>query len=1447
MKTEQKSPGRTALRLALYISSMLLLLLLPPAVHAGAVSVKTDKYGNMYDENGRYVILTGDTMTFNGGGVYENISSGEWYITPSGIVSKVSSSAGSCTVRGVSPGVAKIEGVITSWAKVKQPYGYIIDSRTISNIFNVRVIEPIITPSIPSRISMDVKTSRTLSVSAADEYSIAVSDIRYSSSDPDIVSVSSSGYLTANKGGDAYITVSSKWSSARCYVHVIAPDPEKVTLDRASAKVGTDESFMLHGTVSPPLALQELTFSSSDTSVAAVDSRGRVTAVGTGKAVIIAESVNGLTASCRVEVLLSPDSITLNKKALTLDVGKSALLRYTIPKNTYSSAIVYSSDNTYAATVSQDGRITAKKPGTAVISVKTANGKQADCTVTVLRPVTGFELDKTDVTAETDVPYVIKPVFTPASATIKTLKWQSSNEAVAEVRDGIVTARSKGTVTITATTYNGLTASCRIEFRKSPGRIQVTPTEKRLAIGESLQLRTSLPAGTFTNSITYSSDNTAAASVSSTGKVYAKKPGTAVIRAKTANGKTAVCTVTVYRPIQKIALNVSGTDAAVGRPVTVRVIFTPSNATDKSIVWSSSDDNIVSVKDGVITAKDRGSAVITATAANGMTATCQVRAYIAVEEIRLDTPSMILNKGDRLPIGYTLLPQYAEGALQWSSSDPAAVKVLSDGTVRALRARTEADVTVRLKNGSVSSVCHVTVNPIPAEKISFASSSVVLNRNNCDENGSLPLKDCGLVPKVLPLDHTDNIVYTSSVPSVAVVRDDRLVVRSLGKTIITARLENGTSASVTVDIKKYAYEENALGITLTDYETGGAEKLGVITVPSQLDGKKVTAVEHLFDADDKPVLYTKINLPDTLLYIGEESFDNQTKLTKITIPAGVGAIDEYAFYGCAALTDIIINTNGSLAVADSAFSMCNALSCVTLGKNVTDVSWDSFSGSKTQWTQIKAASDNPYFTVISGVLFSKDKTRLVRCPIGLEGTYTVPGPVRDIGQGAFYSCINLTAVNLPTGLKSIEDSAFAYCEGLTDIRLPEGLQKIGPSAFGECTKLKSIRLPDSLDGLAEYTFIYCEELEAVTLPEHIKTLGKQCFAHCTSLNGLTLPESITSIGKDAFNACSSLTAIRIPSGVTVLSGGIFYNCRNLTDIELPEGLLSIEDWAFGYCTSLTELSIPDSVAFIGKDTFNNCTALTFVHIPDGVTSLSDGIFYECRSLERAELPAGITVIGEWAFGYCSRLSALTVPSGVTEIGNNAFYACIALTEMTLPESVQIIGKYAFGECSDLKKVILPKKMQSIGERAFTACRYLTEITVPKGITVLPVGVFNGCKGLKKVTLPDTLTKIYTYAFYGCEALEQLSIPDSVERIYSFAFQYCTKLTSVVIPSSMKAIESYVFGNCTALKKVTIPASVTDISDTAFNDCGKFTVYGTAGSAAESFAAQKGLTFVQSSL
>ncbi len=407
--------------------------------------------------------------------------------------------------------------------------------------------------------------------------------------------------------------------------------------------------------------------------------------------------------------------VKLNKTTISKVVGQTEQLTATVlPENATNKAVTWSSSNTTIATVDANGKVTAKKVGTAKITVTTKDGnKMATCTVTVkanVVHVTGVKLNKTAVTKKIGETEQLTATVAPANATNKAVTWSSSNNAVATVTtNGKKTTDGNKTATCTVTVKANVVHVTGVTLNKTAVTKKVGQTEQLTA--------TVAPANATNKAVTWSSSNAAVATVGANGKVTAKKAGTAKITVTTEDGnKTANCTVTVKANVvhvMGVKLNKTTITKNVGETELLKATVFPSNATNQAITWKSSDNAVATVNaNGKVTAVAEGTATITVTTEDGnKTAICTVKVeQIHVTSVKVRGSSEIEVKiGTSVQFEAIILPNNATNQnVSWEVTDTYIGSITANGKFTAKNIGT-TNVVVTTEDGGKTATVEVKV------------------------------------------------------------------------------------------------------------------------------------------------------------------------------------------------------------------------------------------------------------------------------------------------------------------------------------------------------------------------------------------------------------------------------------------------------------------------------------------------------------------------------------------------------------------------------------------------------------------------------------------------------------------------------------------------------------------------------------------------------------------
>ena len=332
----------------------------------------------------------------------------------------------------------------------------------------------------------------------------------------------------------------------------------------------------------------------------------------------------------QVPAVVEVSSVSLAQASAEMYIGETVQLTATVlPADATDKTVTWTSSKQSVARVSDTGLVTALEEGESTVTAS-AGGKSATCSVTVsCKPVavSGITLSSPELTLIVGEEATLTATVLPEDASDKSVQWTSSNEAVAKVLDGVVSARSAGSATIIAKA-GGQSATCKVTVSEkyiAVESIELDRLELQLEEGESATLSAAVkPDNATDKTVGWSSSDPAVASVQN-GLVTALKAGTAIITAR-AGDKTATCSVTVkekYIVVESVELSKSELSLELGGSATLTATVKPDNATDKTVGWSSSDPAVASVQNGLVTALMAGTAVIMARAGD-KTATCKV-------------------------------------------------------------------------------------------------------------------------------------------------------------------------------------------------------------------------------------------------------------------------------------------------------------------------------------------------------------------------------------------------------------------------------------------------------------------------------------------------------------------------------------------------------------------------------------------------------------------------------------------------------------------------------------------------------------------------------------------------------------------------------------------------------------------------------------------------------
>ncbi|GEM_PF-802037 len=576
-------------------------------------------------------------------------------------------------------------------------------------------------PVEPTSVTLN-KTTDAINVGSTDTLTATVEPtnatnktINWSTSNPSVATVSTSGIVTGVSAGTATITAATfNGKTATCEVTVNAVAPNSVSLNKTTDTISVGSTDLLTATIDPANATDKtITWSSSNTGVATVSPIGLVTGVSVGTANITATTANSKTATCAVTVtaqVILPTSVALNKTTDTLSVGASDTLTATVsPSNATDKTIAWKSSNTSVASVNSSGVVSGLSAGTATITATTVNGKTATCAVTVNL---GTNLAKG------------KLVSAPKTA------WKN----LAYATDGIKsTSNYADSYSLTGLQWVQVDLNASYDI----GTIKIWhyfgDTRKYHDVIVMLSNDPDFNAGKYTivfnnddasNSAGFGAGTAAEYSETSAGKTITFNSVNAryarfYTNGSTSNGYSHYGEIEMYAGVPtvhpaEVQLDKTSLTLEAGKTAAITATVKPDNASNKAVTWTSSNNAVATVSTtGVVTGVTPGTATITATTVDGnVKADCAVTVTPAkATGVTVNPTSLTLLEGKTGTIKAAVAPAGADQTVNWSSSNPAVATVSASGVVTAVTAGT-ADIKAETLDGTQSATCAVTVNPI---------------------------------------------------------------------------------------------------------------------------------------------------------------------------------------------------------------------------------------------------------------------------------------------------------------------------------------------------------------------------------------------------------------------------------------------------------------------------------------------------------------------------------------------------------------------------------------------------------------------------------------------------------------------------------------------------------------------------------------------------------------
>jgi len=773
-------------------------------------------------------------------------------------------------------------------------------------------------------------------------------------------------------------------------------------------------------------------------------------------------------------------------------------------------------------------------------------------------------------------------------------------------------------------------------------------------------------------------------------------------------------------------------------------------------------------------------------------------------------------------------------------------------------------------------------------------------------------------------------IWSSSNEKVATV-DENGVVTALkeGSATITLKVKiNGKTSSIMASARVSVKSEFVIeGNTLVAYKGAGGDVVipddeGILYIGSFAFSLYTTDYEIKIEEDryddaktpDKNDTITSVVIPGDVQEVKQYAFYNCTILEKVTFLSNTKGkscpiIRDYAFAGDKALTTINleqveivgkcafkdcdglvdIDTSNIYAMGEQAFADCDNLKFVDIS-GLRNAAKEVFINCKSL-----ASIESDVFTNFSEGMFKN------------SGLTNVDFKADRIPNRCFENCKDLVNVMIEKTLVYVGEYAFDNCSSLEKVQFSDesSCEFIYKYAFNDCSNLKTIYLPNSETIYEEYIFNNCVELEEVVFNEYtyIKNNLGSLFNKCNKLTEFTvnednsnykfenslllskdgteiilavisnnygdyvIPSSVTKIGEGAFSAIENLVVLTINSNVTEIGYAAFENCVNLQTVNLPLSNITVGAKAFNGCTSLETVNNLNSVEIFNEYVFAS-TKLTSINVEN--KDINEGAFSNISTLKEVKASGNIigdyafinavsletaiidySEIGKYAFGNAEKLSSLDLTNVLT-IKEGAFKGCLLITKVE-SETVQSVEGFAFSGCANINSVVLPNVLY-IGDCAFSSlpkdpdssviiqANVITELVFGDSLEYIGNYAFYGSLSLEKVITGDGLSEIGAYAFGNCRNLVEFKSNGNVENINECAFYRNNTLSTFDVQgikyvgdgaffnnfnlvnidlSEALEIGVQAFAGCTSLESLNLN-NVIKLNDGAFLACSKLT-------------------------
>lgn len=627
---------------------------------------------------------------------------------------------------------------------------------------------------------------------------------------------------------------------------------------------------------------------------------------------------------------------------------------------------------------------------------------------------------------------------------------------------------------------------------------------------------------------------------------------------------------------------------------------------------------------------------------------------------------------------------------------------------------------------------------------------------------------------------------------------------------------------------------------------------GTVTIPETVMGYTVTGIESWAFSHCS---VSEIEIPQTIVEIGQMAFNECTNLKKCWLPEKLSRVRDALFYGCTNLVDVYI-PHQVKTIDDLAFSDCSSLSSVVIPASVSNIYGSAFKGCSLLQNIIFLGSEYPNFGY--DVFYDTYYEEYYGIKYCMANVYTVSRNTSEWMNKLSEQFNNNKEYFYPQTLENcnvtIRDrETLGYMANLRVSKYNELNERYECSYLGTEEQVGSdvttFTLPEQMLGfdITKLSSLVTgsgsmDYVTKAVVPGTCKTISDSNpygdthgFSRLTNLMEVELQEGIEAIEYKAF-ANTAIKELRLPKSLKTYRFGAVINCNKLTDVYLAGHNVSGSGvWEGSPSHSSATLHVP----FANASVYTNFVPDEFAKIEEMEPQDGDIFSYPfksghdmtfqiisaadktCRVYGQHLLmpsidtetegtvnipakPLGYTVVevGDFAFTLCKKLSFVSIPNTVDRIGIWAMAGCDEMVSANIPASVKVIDGYAFQKCAKLVNVFLPEGLEKIMDHGFAFCPALETITLPQSLTHLGNYAFQGSV-LTSIEIPAGVNRIDEYSFQDCKKLESVVLNEGLQEIRNRAFEGCESLTSIDLPRTVNKLYMQAFKNCLKLADVKI--------------------------------------------